>query len=375
MKKILVAASMMLLGSSGAWAIGTLASTSIDNYATLSYDAGGVSQPDVNSSTDTFVVDKKIDMILVTTDTDQLDVTPGQQDRITNYEFRNEGNADQNFSFSVKNLTTADPVNGEADYNAEVDTKQVDNLEFSCDGGTTWYAAAHVFSVDHDANLTCQVRADIKGAGDVVDGDVMNVELSATAYQDDTTAESETSGADSKTGAPDVVFADGEAVANGSTTADLGNTGGSKGDSSGNGIDVARSGYKIKTPILSATKTSCVVNDPVNNTTNPKRIPGATIRYRFDIVNSGTGVATDVNLTDILSANFVDGTNVAISNALIDVNKNSACPTTTTCTSADSGSVATHSESGMTTTIQGIDINNTTSGNNHTCVSFEVEIK
>jgi len=43
---------------------------------------------------------------------------------------------------------------------------------------------------------------------------------------------------------------------------------------------------------LLVTKTSAVVSDPVNNTTNPVNIPGAIIRYSINVANSG-GTAVD----------------------------------------------------------------------------------
>jgi len=46
------------------------------------------------------------------------------------------------------------------------------------------------------------------------------------------------------------------------------------------------------------TKTSIVTSDPVNGTTNPKRIPGATIRYCFTVDNISLEDATGVVLTE-----------------------------------------------------------------------------
>ena len=46
------------------------------------------------------------------------------------------------------------------------------------------------------------------------------------------------------------------------------------------------------------TKTSIVTSDPVNGTTNPKRIPGATIRYCFTVDNISLEDATSVELTE-----------------------------------------------------------------------------
>ncbi len=52
------------------------------------------------------------------------------------------------------------------------------------------------------------------------------------------------------------------------------------------------------------TKSSCVINDPVNMITNPKRIPGATIRYAFEVSNTGASAADNVIVEDDLNTNF-----------------------------------------------------------------------
>ena len=54
-------------------------------------------------------------------------------------------------------------------------------------------------------------------------------------------------------------------------------------------------------PKMSITKSSIVISDPVNSTTNPKRIPGSTLRYCFVVDNSGNGVANDIKIKDKLS--------------------------------------------------------------------------
>ena len=45
----------------------------------------------------------------------------------------------------------------------------------------------------------------------------------------------------------------------------------------------------IPQPSLTILKTSAVLSDPVNNTTNPKRIPLAVVRYDVSVTNSGPG--------------------------------------------------------------------------------------
>lgn len=49
-------------------------------------------------------------------------------------------------------------------------------------------------------------------------------------------------------------------------------------------------------------KSSIVISDPVNGTTNPKYIPGATARYCILVTNAGSATTTTVALTDSLPA-------------------------------------------------------------------------
>jgi uncharacterized repeat protein (TIGR01451 family) len=56
-------------------------------------------------------------------------------------------------------------------------------------------------------------------------------------------------------------------------------------------------------------KTSSVVSDPINGTTDPKAIPGATMRYCILVTNSGSGTATSINVADALptTTTFIPG--------------------------------------------------------------------
>ena len=67
-------------------------------------------------------------------------------------------------------------------------------------------------------------------------------------------------------------------------------------------------------------KTSCIIYDPVNITTNPKRIPGATIRYALQVSNSAAGIAKNVLVDDTLNSSFDYNTikNLQIQNGLCD---------------------------------------------------------
>jgi uncharacterized repeat protein (TIGR01451 family) len=56
----------------------------------------------------------------------------------------------------------------------------------------------------------------------------------------------------------------------------------------------------VPLPDIVMLKTSTVEEDPVNGTTNPKRIPGAIVEYTVEVDNVGRGNAEDLILTDLL---------------------------------------------------------------------------
>ena len=61
---------------------------------------------------------------------------------------------------------------------------------------------------------------------------------------------------------------------------------------------------------MSVTKISSIISDPVNGTTNPKRIPGAIVEYCILISNSGSASAASIVATDnlISSLSYTAGT-------------------------------------------------------------------
>ncbi|MEQ1548707.1 MAG: hypothetical protein ABL918_08670 [Chakrabartia sp.] len=67
--------------------------------------------------------------------------------------------------------------------------------------------------------------------------------------------------------------------------------------------------FNVQTAAISVTKTSSVVSDPQNGVTNPKMVPGATVRYCILVSNAGPLSATSIVATDTLptQAVFVAG--------------------------------------------------------------------
>jgi hypothetical protein len=277
MKKILTAVSLMILGISSVYATGTTAGTSIENSVTLNYTVGTVAQTAITSNTDTFVVDKKIDFTLANNDGNQVVAVPGSTNNVTNWTLTNTGNANQYFTLASTDLS-GQTIYGDAD----TANTTAQNIQYSTDGGGTWTSYSGPISIAKDANILVRVRSDI--ALSATNGQVMNIQLLATATTSGGVAETATDGADTQASV-DTVLADGAGDA----------------DAQYSGTMTAWGGYLVQTATIAVTKSSCAVSDPVNGTTNPKRIPGATMRYAVEVANTGSASALSVSVADTLN--------------------------------------------------------------------------
>ncbi len=282
-----------------AWAGGTDAGTPIHNKASISYSVGGtdqsviISSPTGNSDPTlclaasdggasdcrtSFVVDHKVDLS-VTAPGATTNVVPsasGAPTTIT-YTVSNDGNKSQDFSFSPSQT-----------------------------GG---FAAASCTAVPatatlaKDATQAVAVTCTIPNDTIVANGDTSTIDLLATA-----TGVVETTGAETP-GTEDIVFADTKGTATdvgGSNT--IGDSipgGGTYVDGDRNAKHSADATYTIVTADLSIQKTSAIISDPFNGTTNPKRIPGAVIEYTITVTNAdGAADATHIVISDILQGDL-----------------------------------------------------------------------
>lgn len=289
MKKILVAAWLMLLGVGGLYAAGTPANTQVTNTVELAYWVGGVEQTQIDANdTDGFVVDKIIDFTLTHDDTPRhLVVVPGATDQVRIFTLTNTGNAVQDFTLLATNLTGSEVLDG------KTDTKDASNFEYSLDSSSWNSTPPTINDLAVDTNVTIYVRSDIPAAPTAENGDIINIQLEATAVQNGTTDIEVATGAADDKDTVDTVLGEGEGItAEGNTEYDAQFS--------------AWAGYEVQSAALAVTKTSCVISDPVNDTTNPKRIPGAVLRYQIQIENTGTSNATDVSVVDTISSEFGD---------------------------------------------------------------------
>lgn len=272
-------------------AAGTAAGTTILNRAVVNYTVGGVAQTQVNSSPTgnstpgagggadtTFVVDRVVNYTLTTVDTIPVVVTPGQTAQVTTYLLTNTGNGTEGFALGGANLVggtvlgntdTIDMTNIKVYYGPDstsafnIGTATLGNLDnLAADGARRVFVVADVpvaAANGAGANVSMTARAAVAGTAGA-------------------TLETATAGADTP-GAVDVVLA----VA--------GNTKSSS------------SAYAVQAPVLTVKKTEVVVSDPVNNTTNPKAIPGAVVEYTITITNgSTTQGAAGVAISDPVAA-------------------------------------------------------------------------
>jgi uncharacterized repeat protein (TIGR01451 family) len=258
----------------------TTAGTSISNTATVDYTVGGVNQTDVNSNAAAFIVDKKVD--LTVSDDGGVNTVPGATLAGLPFTVTNTGNASDTFTLAAADVTTGDQFDVSS-YAIYIDV----NNDNAYDAGDTLVTAP--VTIARDSALNVLIVSTIPGA--VVNTNTAQMTLTAT------TTSTATVGAESPT-VEDVVFA----------------------DAGNNGTEVDTNTYTIVTATLAVVKSAAVISDPINGATNPKAIPGATVRYTMVVTNSGTAAATAVTLTDTIPTNttYVNGSMALNTVALTD---------------------------------------------------------
>jgi hypothetical protein len=317
-------AALALLGSiiwaGTASAAGTASGTSISNLSTLSYSVSGVGQPDIGSSAagntvgvgtaTTFTVDNKVNLSVVETGGTATSVSPGSSNNITIFTVTNLGNTAQGYTLTAANQGVTTNIGGMAD-SFDVTGFQV----FVDSNGNNIYnagvdTATAISTLAADATVSVFVLANIP-AGQANDSHA-NITLTATTTTTlTTTAVVQTAGAD--TAGVDIVFAD-------AATAELEFVGESI---ARNAQGTARDAYHVTAAVISVAKTSTLLCDPFNFTTNPKHIPGAIVRWTITVSYAGGAPSSAVltTVSDTLNANTLHDANLVV-------------PTATVCSSA-----------------------------------------
>lgn len=285
--RLLASASVLAaaaFAASPAFAAGTTAGTTVTNSVTLDYKVGGIDQNQVTAS-DTFTVDRKVALTVTETGNIATTVSPGQVAAVTTFSVSNASNAPLDFALAATQLSGGTAPHGATDnFNvSNVKTYADTNGNGNYDPGTD-QEITYLDQVLADTSRTVFIVADVPLGRST--GDAAGVRLTATAAEAGAAGSlgatvTQTSGAN--TSGVDTVFAD--TNANGNVARD--------------GIHFAEDDYVILAASLTATKTSRVISDPFNGTTNPKMIPGAVVEYCIAVANAaGSATATGVNISD-----------------------------------------------------------------------------
>jgi hypothetical protein len=330
------------LPASQALAAGTAAGTSITNKATLTFSVGGVAQtgiessptgnavPGVGAGTNTsFLVDRKVNLVVTTLDTAPVSVAPGATTMVTRFTVTNSGNSVQDIG-----LTAGQVVGGTIslggtftdNFNASSCTVVADSAanNGSYDAGVD--TATYVDELAADASKTVFALCSIPLTQ--VNGDVAIVSLTAQALVGGTSgSQGLPQGEDTGTDVP------------GTVQTVFGDAAGSD-DAVRDGKHSARSAYRVLAALLSVGKTETLVCDPFNANANPKHIPGAIVRYAITVSNSSLAgaSATLSQIADTLNANLTFDNNYVTGATTADCVSATGAPTS----AAGAGFRATH---------------------------------
>ncbi|MEM6857710.1 MAG: hypothetical protein AAF559_07550 [Pseudomonadota bacterium] len=350
------ATALIVMTSTPAMAEGIRAGTDITNTVTVDYQVNGVDQNQETAS-DTFAVDRRVNVTVSAVDTPKS-VNPGSTDAFLTFDVTNLSN-------DVVDLDLTATL--EAGTGANISTLTI--YEDTNDNGT-FDAADQVITfldeVEEDETLRVFVVANI--GADAVNDDTFDVSLNADAHRagtgsdgDSTTGTlgaelTESAGDSADQDVVDTVLADGSNV--------LGLTG----DADNDGSFSAQGTFTVDGAEVTVIKSSLVVSDPVNGTTNPKAIPGAVIRYCIAVVNAADGApATNISVVDSLPSDVTFNTGTILVDT--DVALSGTAPNqVATCSNGSAGGSYDAGDNEVSGTLS------TITGGNEAGLSFEVTI-
>jgi len=322
-------------------AIGTAADTNVTNTATVDYDVNSVAQTQITSNTDDFEVDRLIDVSVAEDAGSETDVTPGQTTFTETIRFAitNQGNDTQDILLVASNQadTTNDPfgLTGTDSWNAVTNfSYYLDDGDSVFDPGGTdvalpaggggayladmlsgesrvvWVQPTKIPDKDEVAPLT-----DGDPDKDMTNGALAVVALVATVRVGGTAGlgaalSNDIASADIQVGLNSVqnVFGDPDGPYDGPPG--IISTAAADADAAASDD----SAFQVATATISLSKSSAVTSDPVNLTVNPKRIPGATIRYTVIVENDSlaSAAATGVEINDDVDTAYLDDTAIEL---------------------------------------------------------------
>ena len=263
----------MALFANESLAAGTLAGTSIENQATLTYNAGAGTVS--ASSGKVFVtVQELINATIISQDSGSVSVSSPQTDAPLKFQLTNTGNGNEAFEISQQNLTGSD------DFDATFTNAYLDDGDGIFEPGTddVLYDNSAAPSISPDASIVIWVASSIPSA--TPDGDTADVEVKALAktFADD---------GQSSPNAGDVVVSQGDS----STDAVMGTSGANADDNAT---------FVVSAIDVSIDKAVSAVRDNLGGGAGNQPVPGAEVDYTLTVTVTGTGNANNISVSDPL---------------------------------------------------------------------------
>jgi uncharacterized repeat protein (TIGR01451 family) len=286
----------------------TEAGTTVSNTFTLNYSVGGFSQPQISNSASptNFTVDRLVDLTVTALDP-AVNVAPNSTSNAVRYRVTNLGNDNVAYTFATSNgSTTYTPSNVVITYFIDLDNDGV------LDAGETlqtYTAGSASIDIAPDQNVVVIVRSDVPSG--TADGSFANLRLTADSLFPVTSVDVTCTPATCAPGTQIVGDSNGNSLT-GAAENVLGD-GAGPADAPNDGAFSANALLTVVAPTLAAAKTVVVFNtDPGSDAAcaaliaaspgNQYSVPGACVQYIININNTGSGVATNLNVADRLPA-------------------------------------------------------------------------
>ncbi|MDD4928302.1 MAG: DUF11 domain-containing protein [Gallionella sp.] len=276
---------LWLIAAQPGWAAGTAAGTSISNSATLTYTTSTSIPATTTSNIASFLVDQKINLLVVEVTGSATSVSAGQTRAVTTFSVTNLGNAPQGFNLTAA-LALANPA-GPPPFSTN--NFSATGLVAYADSNNNGIYEPLTDTATSISVLAADTSRKVFVVGDIPTTVLSNqqsvVSLTATATAPATMAALvATPGPD--TAGVDFVFAD---IA-----------GASPGDIARDAKHSAYAAYLSSGAGLTLNKSVASVLDPIGSAT---LMPGAVITYQIVATLAGSGTANNIVITDPLPAN------------------------------------------------------------------------
>ncbi|MCH9812894.1 MAG: hypothetical protein K0U47_03005 [Epsilonproteobacteria bacterium] len=308
------------------------ADTQVSTQATLTFEERLNKPKKILSNSDTFTFDNLINFTVSTVGTEAIKTTPGAKQVILKFKVTNNGNHIQDFTlraiqspwinsthkqhFSAENIMIYVDKDNNNIYTPSIDTlSYIDELGINqsvtiflvADMPKKGLQSDHVAYYDLEASVAKGGKAG--HLGEIITKDDSDIVDHAQQKQ--------------------IVFSD--------------NAGSFENDLQHDGKHSSRHGYLIYLSSMMMSQTSYVIQDPLNNTNNPKRIPGAIIRHCYSIKNQGNKDSFIANINDMIDLKMFNIATLTNENIRIySDQKNFDCHTAhTLSTKANKGTINT----------------------------------